>query len=69
MTAQLTLPRTKYDSGYKVAAFYQQLVESIQLLPIPQREAIVLCFEGFSYGEMGQILGMSSNAAMLRWQR
>ena len=47
----------------------KQLIESIQLLPIPQREAIVLCFEGFSYGEVGEILGISGNAAMLRCQR
>lgn len=47
----------------------KHLVESIQLLPIPQREAIVLCFEGFSYGEVGQVLGISPNAAMLRCQR
>jgi RNA polymerase sigma-70 factor (ECF subfamily) len=47
----------------------RQLIASIQLLPIPQREAIVLCFEGFSYGEMAQILGISTNAAMLRCQR
>jgi RNA polymerase sigma factor (sigma-70 family) len=47
----------------------KQLVESIQLLPIPQREAIVLCFEGFSYGDMGKVLGISTNAAMLRCQR
>jgi RNA polymerase sigma factor (sigma-70 family) len=47
----------------------KQLVESIQLLPIPQREAIVLCFEGFSYGEMADILGISANAVMLRCQR
>jgi RNA polymerase sigma-70 factor (ECF subfamily) len=47
----------------------RRLVESIQLLPIPQREAIVLCFEGFSYGEMADILGISANAVMLRCQR
>jgi len=47
----------------------RKLVESIQLLPAPQREAIVLCFEGFSYTEMGQALGISTNAAMLRCQR
>jgi RNA polymerase sigma factor (sigma-70 family) len=47
----------------------RHLVDSIQLLPIPQREAIVLCFEGFSYGEMAKILGISSNAVMLRCQR
>lgn len=45
------------------------LVESIQLLPIPQREAIVLCLEGFSYAEMATILGISPNAVMLRCQR
>ena len=47
----------------------RQLVESIQKLPIPQREAIVLTLEGFSYGEMATILGISSNAVMLRCQR
>jgi RNA polymerase sigma-70 factor (ECF subfamily) len=47
----------------------RQLVESIQRLPLPQREAIVLCFEGFSYTEMGQVLGITTNAAMLRCQR
>lgn len=45
------------------------LVESIQQLPIPQREAIVLCFEGFTYSEMATILGISANAVMLRCQR
>jgi RNA polymerase sigma-70 factor (ECF subfamily) len=47
----------------------EHLVRSIQKLPIPQREAIVLSFEGFSYGEMGEVLGISSNAAMLRCHR
>ena len=47
----------------------KHLVMSIQQLPIPQREAIVLCFEGFSYGEMGEVLGITTNAAMLRCQR
>lgn len=45
------------------------LVESIQQLPIPQREAIVLCLEGFTFGEMATILGISPNAVMLRCQR
>jgi RNA polymerase sigma factor (sigma-70 family) len=47
----------------------RRLVESIQQLPIPQREAIVLCLEGFSYGEMATILGISANAVMTRCQR
>jgi len=47
----------------------KHLIGSIQKLPLPQREAIVLCFEGFSYGEMSEVLGISTNAAMLRCQR
>lgn len=47
----------------------RQLIESIQLLLIPQREAIVLSLEGFSYVEIGKILGISTNAAMLRCTR
>jgi RNA polymerase sigma-70 factor (ECF subfamily) len=47
----------------------RRLDACIQLLPVPQREAIMLCFEGFSYGEMAEILGISPNAVMLRCQR
>ncbi len=47
----------------------KHLIVSIQKLPIPQREAIVLCFEGFSYSEMSEVLGISANAVMLRCQR
>lgn len=47
----------------------RQLNATIQRLPLPQREAIVLCFEGFSYGEVAAILGISVNAATLRCQR
>ena len=45
------------------------LKRHLDTLPDRQREAIVLCFEGFSYGEVGEILGISTNAAMLRCQR
>jgi RNA polymerase sigma-70 factor (ECF subfamily) len=47
----------------------KHLVDSIQRLPLPQREAIVLCLEGFDYGEVAEMLGISVNAAMLRCQR
>ena len=47
----------------------KQLIAGIQKLPIPQREVIVLCFEGFSYGEMADILGISVNAVTLRCRR
>lgn len=47
----------------------KQLVNAIQLLPIPQREAIVLCLEGFTFAEMADVLGITVNAAALRCQR
>lgn len=47
----------------------RRLVESIQQLPAPQREAIVLILEGFTYSEIGSVLGISANAAALRCQR
>jgi RNA polymerase sigma-70 factor (ECF subfamily) len=47
----------------------RRLTAAIQHLPIPQREAIVLCLEGFSYLEVAEILGITANAAMLRCQR
>src|SRR5262249_8088605 len=33
LSLQMTLPRAKYDSAYKVIAFYQQLAASISALP------------------------------------
>lgn len=47
----------------------QRVVNCIQKLPIPQREAIVLSFEGFTNSEIGQVLGITTNAASLRCQR
>lgn len=47
----------------------ERLVSMIQRLPIPQREAIVLAFEGFTYAEMADVLGISANAVTLRCQR
>lgn len=47
----------------------RQLAECIERLPLAQREAILLCFEGFSYAEIGEVLGITANAAMLRCQR
>lgn len=47
----------------------RQLVECIQELPIPQREAIVLSFEGFSHQDVADVLGISVNAATLRVTR
>lgn len=47
----------------------RRLLSAIQHLPVGQREAIVLCFEGFSYAELAAILGITANAAMIRCQR
>jgi DNA-directed RNA polymerase specialized sigma24 family protein len=38
-------------------------------LPVGQREAILLCFEGFNYAEIAVVLGISASAAMSRCQR
>jgi RNA polymerase sigma-70 factor (ECF subfamily) len=48
---------------------HKRLRQSLRRLPIPQREAITLFFEGFTYFEVGEILGISTNAATLRCQR
>jgi RNA polymerase sigma factor (sigma-70 family) len=47
----------------------KRLLGAIRHLAVPQREAILLCVEGFSYAEMAAILGISINAAMLRCRR
>jgi RNA polymerase sigma-70 factor (ECF subfamily) len=47
----------------------KRLMGAIRHLAVPQREAIVLCVDGFSYAEMAAILGISINAAMLRCRR
>ncbi|HEV2746350.1 MAG TPA: sigma-70 family RNA polymerase sigma factor [Allosphingosinicella sp.] len=47
----------------------QHVVNAIQQLPIPLREVIVLCFEGFSDAEIGQALGLSEAAAIARCRR
>lgn len=57
------------DQAAMEKAMKDQLAHSIQRLPLPQREAIILCLEGFSYAEVGTILGISANAATLRCQR
>ena len=47
----------------------KKLTKILAGLPIAQRETAVLLLEGFSYGEIASILGVSVNAAVLRCQR
>lgn len=47
----------------------RRLTGALRSLPVTQREAAVLLLEGFNYGEIGTILGVSANAATLRCQR
>lgn len=47
----------------------RRLMIALRSLPVAQREAAVLLLEGFSYGEIGTVLGVSANAATLRCQR
>jgi RNA polymerase sigma-70 factor (ECF subfamily) len=69
LTAELASSMPPPDEVAMSNDMKKQLVQSIQRLPIPQREAIVLSLEGFSHGEIADVLGISVNAAMLRLQR
>jgi RNA polymerase sigma factor (sigma-70 family) len=69
LTADLICPAVPPDEAALRNDRDRLLARSLGLLPICQREAILLCLKGFSYGEMATILGISTNAAMLRCQR
>jgi RNA polymerase sigma factor (sigma-70 family) len=45
------------------------LIEATRRLPVPQRQAIVLILEGFSYGEISEMLNIAPNALALRLSR
>lgn len=47
----------------------EMLVAATRRLPLPQREIIVLILEGFSYGEIGEMLDINPNALALRLSR
>ena len=45
------------------------LLEATRRLPLPQREVIILVLEGFSYGEIAEMLDIAPNALALRLSR
>ncbi len=45
------------------------LLEATRRLPLPQREVIILVLEGFSYGEIADMLNIAPNALALRLSR
>ena len=47
----------------------RMLLEATRRLPLPQREVIILVLEGFSYGEIGEMLNIAPNALALRLSR
>jgi RNA polymerase sigma factor (sigma-70 family) len=47
----------------------QALLEATRRLPLPQREVIILVLEGFSYGEIADMLNIAPNALALRLSR
>jgi RNA polymerase sigma factor (sigma-70 family) len=69
LPADLVCPAPPPDEAILREDEKRLVTRSVGLLPVPQREAIVLCLAGFAYGEMAVILGISTNAAMLRCQR
>lgn len=46
-----------------------RLLAALRSLSVAQRETATLMLEGFSFAEIGETLGISANAAMLRCQR
>lgn len=46
-----------------------RLLEVVQTLPLAQKQAIILCLEGFSFKEIGETIGVSTHAAQMRCQR
>jgi RNA polymerase sigma factor (sigma-70 family) len=46
-----------------------QMREVVQTLPLAQKQALILCLEGFSFNEIGATLGISTHAAAMRCQR
>lgn len=69
LASDLVCAQPAPDAAAEENDLRKQLVDAIQQLPLPQREAIVLTLEGFSYGEVSEVLGISVNAATLRCQR
>jgi len=75
------MPRTQEVSEHWVAVgtlpdeaaiavdLRQKVLAALRLLSIAQRETALLMLEGFSFVEIGETLGISANAAMLRCQR
>jgi RNA polymerase sigma factor (sigma-70 family) len=57
------------DEAAIVADRRARLVAAMRMLTVPQRETATLMLEGFSFAEIGETLGITANAAMLRCQR
>lgn len=70
-----TLERTAFHSRAAQAqqtatAHCQALQEALDLLPAPQREVLDLHrFQGFSYAEIGELLGCTEGAARVKAHR
>ncbi|MFL6856547.1 MAG: RNA polymerase sigma factor [Allosphingosinicella sp.] len=69
LSGDLASPAPRPDELALRSQEEQRLRGALQYLPVGQREAILLCFEGFSYAEMAAVLGITANAAMIRCQR
>jgi RNA polymerase sigma factor (sigma-70 family) len=57
------------DEAAIVADRRARLVGAMRMLSVAQRETATLMLEGFSFAEIGETLGITANAAMLRCQR
>jgi len=46
-----------------------RMLEVVRTLPLAQKQAIVLCFEDFTFEEIGETMGISAHAAQMRCDR
>lgn len=47
----------------------QQLQQAVRALPLSQRQVIILAFEGLSYKEIGEAMGISAGNVAVRFSR
>ena len=47
----------------------ERLLDAVRRLPAGQRDVVVLSLEGFSHGEIGDVLGLTANNVGVRLNR
>ena len=69
LSEQLATDLPSPEESASEASERRFLMEKTRLLPLPQRQVIVLVLEGFSYAEIADMLGIPPNALSVRLTR